>query len=131
MANRPALRADLAELRRTKVKSVDSYDWRTLRASVSLKWPNPKLIFKRDRNAVRQLLGASHHDSQTPKIFSRAAPRVGVQEGWRRQEHCHRMLAYERANRPRIEWARMKNRADSRRSRQTKCSRKSERMKKG
>src|SRR5579871_1103778 len=41
------------------------------------------------------------------------------------------MLAYERANRPRIERARMKNRADSRRSRQTKCSRKSERMKKG
>ncbi len=87
------------------------------------------MILKCFRNARRQFFRASHHKTQTSKIFGRDSPCVSLQKRRRSQHHRNLILTHQCADGSRIQRAGMVHDSDSHCARQSQSSRESERVK--
>ena len=101
----------LPEARRAEIPAIHRHDGRALRAAVSLQRTNAELIFKGQRNALRQLFGAHQYIFKRAEALRRAAPHIALQEGRRRHDECHLIFLDKPADHLRIERIGMKDHA--------------------
>src|SRR5437867_1831567 len=109
MTDTAALRPHLPERGRAKIDGIYRDRRRAFRAAVTFVGPDAEMVFKRLRNTFRQFLRAGHDEAQAAKVFRRAPAGASVQEGWRCQEHGHRVFVDEPADPARLQRIRVKH----------------------
>src|SRR6185437_8925068 len=79
MTNASALGANLAEIGSAESRRVDGDHRRAFRASVAFHGADAEVIFKSQREALRQLLSSRNNILQAAKLFRRTAPHISLQ----------------------------------------------------